>query len=85
MPKVTGGLLDEPYPIKTRGDLSRSRVLPLPRASDIGRPATKKAVPAAPAVESEQPQGGFDYIRKRNRLMKKIAGRVSPRSAGRRA
>jgi len=85
MPKVTGGLLDEPYPIKTRGDVSRSRVLPLPRATTKAA-APKAAAPVpTPAGESEQPKGGFDYVVKRNRMMKSISGRARRSSGSRRA
>jgi len=86
MPKVTGGLLDEPYPIRTKGDVSRARTLPLPRGSV--RPAAKKAAPAVAPVaptESEQPQGGFDSIRQRNRILKRITTRSSRRNGTRRA
>lgn len=83
--KVTGGLLDEPYPIKSRGDVNRARVLPMPRAKR--EPATPKASAPAPAgeTESEQPKGGFDYVVKRNRMMKRISGRANGRSGVRRA
>jgi len=83
---VTGGLLDEPYPIRTKGDVNRARVLPMPRGSV--RPAAKKAAPAAapaPPAESEQPQGGFDSIRQRNRILKRITTRRGRRNGTRRA
>jgi len=93
---VTGGLLDEPYEIKTRGDVNRARVLPLPRGlnsgvanaqrkgQDLGMDVARKQRKAAPA-ESEQPQGGFDYVRRRNEMMKKISTRGGRRSSVRRA
>ena len=76
--KVTGGLLDEPYPIKTRGDLNRARVLPLPRAAAT-RAAPKAAVDEAPKGDSEQPKGGFDYVVKRNRMLRGVSSRTMGR------
>jgi len=79
---------DEPYPIRTKGDVNRARVLPPSRAGMRAlpaRPAAKKAVPAAPPAESEQPQGGFDSIRQRNRILKRITTRSSRRNGTRRA
>jgi len=82
--KVTGGLLDEPYPIKTRGDVSRAKVLPLPRATARAKAAAPAPAPT-PAGESEQPKGGFDYVVKRNRMLKPISGRARRSAGSRRA
>jgi len=78
-PKVTGGLLDKPYPIKTRGDVNRARVLPQVRASGGDtKPALERMPKATPALErkqeSERPMGGFDYVMKRRRLQREIQG-----------
>lgn len=82
---VTGGLLDEPYQINSRADVNRARVLPMPRAKRETK-APAAAVPSpAPAGESEQPQGGFDYVAKRNRMMKRISARGGRRSSVRSA
>lgn len=83
LPTVTNGRLSKPYPIRTRGDVNRARVLP-PSVDEKAPPAYKRGLDlgteiarkqrekkAAPA-ESEQPQGGFDYVRKRNQLMKGV-------------
>lgn len=82
--KVTGGLLDEPYPIRSRGDVNRARVLPQVR-SKRETAAPKASAPASAPAESEQPKGGFDYVVKRNRLMKRISARGGQRSGTRRA
>ena len=83
--KVAGGLLDEPYPIKTRGDVNRAKVLPMPRAKRETK-APAAAVPSpAPAGESELPQSGFDYVVKRNRMMKRISARGGRRNGTRNA
>lgn len=84
--KVTGGLLDEPYEIKSRGDVSRARVLPMPRAKrEAAKPAPKAAVDETPARESEQPKSGFDYVAKRNKMMRGISHRGGRRSSTRSA
>lgn len=73
LPKVVGGKLTKPYPIKTMGDVSRARVLP-PPASAAAAPAKAAAAPK-PVVHDEQPKGAFDYVRKRNALSREISGR----------
>jgi len=83
--KVTGGLLDEPYPIKTRGDVNRARVLPMPRAKSERAAPPKAAVDEAPKGESEQPKGGFDYIAKRNKMMRGVRTSARRRSSTRNA
>jgi hypothetical protein len=74
-PKVVGGRLDRPYPIKTLGDVSRARVLPPPRTQAAPKAA---AAPAAPTKSptSEQPQGALDYVKKRNALQKELQGKA---------
>lgn len=74
-PTVVGGLLSKPYPIKTRGDISRARVLPQPRSEEKApttpvAPATTKA-----PAEDSQPRGAFDYVKRRNQLMKGVSVR----------
>lgn len=83
-PRVEGGLLTKPYPIKTRGDLNRARVLPPPR------PEAKAPVVTTPAPSTsvqgktlEQPRSGFDYVQKRNQLIKPISTRSSRRRLSR--
>ena len=74
-PKVVGGKLDRPYPIKTRGDVQRARVLPPPRMSTPASQPTRTATPApAPVSRSEQPKSAVDYVRKRNALSREISG-----------
>jgi hypothetical protein len=77
-PKVEGGLLSTPYPIKTRGDASRARVLPNVRAGGDTTPALERAPKATPALqrkqESERPVSGFDYVLKRRKLQREIQG-----------
>ena len=86
--KVTGGLLDEPIAINSRADVNRARVLPQVRAK---RDTQKPAAAPAPAPsgggddDTSQPKSGFDYVAKRNRLMKRISTRGGSRSATRRA
>lgn len=86
--KVTGGLLDEPIAINTRGDVNRARVLPNVRAKKerpaVAAPSPTPA-PAGEERESEQPKSGFDYVLRRNRMMKSISGRATKRSSTRRA
>lgn len=77
LPKVEGGKLTKPYPIKTAGDVQRARVLPPPRMSTPA-PTVSAPAPSAPARRmsgSEQPKSGFDYIRKRNALSREVSGR----------
>ena len=89
-PKVVGGKLDRPYPIKSRGDVNRAKVLPPPRMDTTPAPAAPSATPPTPSRDKslDRPQGGFDYVVKRNNLMKGISDK-SPRSrrgfGGRRA
>lgn len=77
-PKVTKeGLLDRPYPIKSRGDVNRARVLPSPRAETA--PA-KAVTPIASKTVSrdtslDRPAGAFDQVMKRRRLQREISGR----------
>lgn len=76
-PKVVGGKLDRPYPIKTRADLSRARVLPPPRVTS-GTSHSPMAPPAAAAKapsSGDQPKGAFDYVKRRNALQREISGR----------
>jgi hypothetical protein len=83
-PKVVGGRLTKPYPIRTKGDVNRARVLPPPIDE---RPAAKKAAPkaAAPAApDKEQGNSAFDYVVKRNRMLKGVRGparRGGPRTS----
>jgi hypothetical protein len=82
------GLLNEPHPINKRSDVNRAKVLPLPRAKreSKSRPSPSAAPdPPAPAGENTAPQSGFDYVMRRNRMMKSISGRARSRSATRRA
>lgn len=79
LPKVVDGRLERPYPINSRADLNRARVLPTPMptaedptADHPGRRAGQDIaieVLKRMAVPSEQPQGGLDYIMKRNQLL----------------
>lgn len=65
------GNLTAPYPIRTRGDVNRARVLPPPEPETS---APVKAAPtAAPKPVDEQPKGAFDYVRKRNQMMKGVS------------
>lgn len=86
--KVTGGLLDEPISINSRADVNRARVLPQVRAKREA-PAQKTAPAPAPSGggddDTSQPKSGFDYVVKRNRMMKRISGRANGRSGVRRA
>jgi len=88
MPKVTGGLLDEPYPIRTKGDVNRALVLPRPRPTSDER-LERRVAPKAPAKKAapadEQPKGGFDYVRKRNRMMRGVSSRARRSNGSRRA
>lgn len=80
LPHVVNGQLSKPYPIRSKADVNRALVLPPPAAErPVARPAAKKPTPKAPA-DDEQPKSGFDYVVKRNRMLKRISGR-----AGRRA
>ena len=79
LPTVSNGRLSKPYPIRTRGDVNRARVLPPPVDE---RPAAKKAAPA-PAAADEQPKGAFDYVVKRNRMMKQMGVRTKARTGRR--
>lgn len=84
-PKVNKkGLLDKPHPIRTRGDVNRARVLPNvdPSAAGMSRPEqphlrlpAKDDEMAARKPVSERPVSGFDYVKKRNTLMRDISGR----------
>lgn len=77
-PKVEGGLLSHPLPIKTRGDVNRARVLPQVRETGT-RPAASAPAPAAKPVmrdtSLDAAKGGFDYVSKRRRLQREISGR----------
>lgn len=92
LPRVEGGKLTKPYPIRTLGDVSRARVLPPPKVEKKAAPArgTAKDV-SKPNVDvdlepgDERPKGAIDYIQRRNRMMKGVSGRVRSRSASRRA
>jgi len=74
MPHVTKqGHLSEPYPIKTRGDVNRARVLPPPLST---APPSRKEEQRAPVQRDlSQPKGGFDYVRKRNAVLREVSGR----------
>lgn len=79
-PKVNKrGLLTKPHPIRNRGDVSRARVLPMPEASSDAPAISTKApdAPKAPARDRslDRPEGGFDYIRKRNAASRALSGR----------
>jgi hypothetical protein len=77
-PKVVGGKLDRPYPIKTMGDVSRARVLPPPRVEAPAKPAAPAA--AAPKPPAREPETGMrGYVKRRNALIggtKPIKGRA---------
>jgi hypothetical protein len=83
LPKVTKrGLLTKAHPIRNRGDISRSRVLPPPEPDSA--PAAEKIHQRFPAKDdalrrrepvSERPQGALDYVGKRNKLLREISGR----------
>lgn len=75
LPKVVGGKLTKPYPIKTMGDVQRARVLPPPR---VQADATVTKAPAAPkaVVHDEQAKSPGDYIAKRHAMQKEVQGRA---------
>lgn len=74
MPHVTKqGHLSAPYPIKTRGDVNRARVLPPPL--EAAAPVTRKEERAPVQRDLSQPKGGFDYVRKRNLIQREVTGR----------
>jgi hypothetical protein len=84
-PKVVDGQLERPYPIQTRGDVNRARVLPPPVEPSAVSPEEQgialeilkrlqQQMPQQmqqqmPMSPTEQPQGGFDYVAKRNALL----------------
>ena len=96
-PKVINGRLTKPYPIRTRGDVNRARVLPpsvdekappaYKRGLDLGMDVSRKQRKAAPAASDEQPAGVVDNIVKRRNLMKRmgIANRGGRRQSSRTA
>lgn len=93
MPKVVDGKLDRPYPINSMADVSRARVLPPPRVPSR-QPATREkkvdtrgkssTQPDDTVNTTEQPVGAFDYVKKRNQMMRGISSRSGKRSATRR-
>lgn len=86
LPKVVGGRLTKPYPIRSKADMNRALVLPPPidERPAAKKPAAKPAPAATADEDAEQPKGGFDYIRKRRNLQKQLGVRgPARRSASR--
>lgn len=94
LPTVKNGRLSKPYPIRSKGDVNRALVLPPPAPEPAARTTEQRAGSRftrdkrpkgfAPPAESEQPQGGFDYVRKRRNLQKQLGVRgPARRSASR--
>lgn len=84
-PKVKDGFLERPLPINKRSDINRARVLPPPRPGSGDAPETPhRRVGGEDAMQKrepvgdrslDQPKSGFDYVQKRNQMMRGISSR----------
>lgn len=84
LPKVTKrGLLDKPHPIRTRGDINRARVLPMPEGGGASPELPHRRVGGEDEMQArkpvadrslDRPKGAFDYVRKRNAASRSLSG-----------